>query len=99
MSNTSTPVVYGLTCERTPKRTAALTALVYAVQAHRATLAIDADGSGWDIALYGERAATARAVDALINACAAVLPPGQIGGELIAAARRGAVPGLDEASS
>lgn len=44
-------------------------------------------------------AATARAVDALINACAAVLPRGQIGGELIAAARRGAVPGLDEASS
>ena len=44
-------------------------------------------------------AATARAVDALINACAAVLPRGQIGGELIAEARRGAVPGLDEASS
>jgi hypothetical protein len=88
-------VTYGISCERTTQRTAALTALVFAIRAHRALSAVECDGSAWDIALTGERAATHAAVDACVRVAARVLPPGLVGGELLAQARNGRVAGLE----
>ena len=90
-----TITTYGLACERTRERTASLRALVLAVHAHRAMCEATADGSGWDLALTGGRAVTHAAVDACARQAAKVLPPGKIGGELLASALKGAVPGLE----
>lgn len=95
MTTTTTAIIYGISCERTTARTAILRALVLAVHAHRATKEATADGSAWDLANLGPAVETAAAVDALTRAASNVLPPGQVGGELLRQARAGKVAGLD----
>lgn len=92
---TKSSIVYGLACERSAARDNALRAVIAAGQAHRFAAAVLADGSGWDAALTATTRATQIALDECANLAAKVFPQGEIGGELILAAMRGHVPGLD----
>lgn len=89
----ATDIRYGLSCERTRVRTAAIRSVIACAAALRAAWACDeADGC---VVPSDHLKATRAALDAAERRAAAALPAGLVGGIILAAARTGSVPGLD----